>query len=261
MSLNQLKIARDTLNIDPQPPVSTENQQYEWRRLVGSIRRRVQRHGTSTTTETPETEPSHQPIRRKSSLTHHSKLDFFRREKSRDEPTDLEKSSNITNTTTITTSSSGASNSNSKKAPSGKDQQVPWAKQRCVGFDIGTETSRGGRATDLCDTKHVNTKIDKDKLFVKSSDSYNIKGVRKSDSVKPSKDTVKVQKPSNFSFRTNLSKSGSKASSNSGGGAGGGGICGRLKEERHMNRDDFLKATMRIFLVVSPPVGKMQVHL
>lgn len=250
MSLNQLKIARDTLNIDPQPPVSTENQQYEWRRLVGSIRRRVQRHGTSTTTETPETEPSHQPIRRKSSLTHHSKLDFFRREKSRDEPTDLDKSSNITNTTTIT---SGASNSNgnSKKAPSAKDQQVPWAKQRCVGFDIGTETSRGG----LCDTKHVNTKIDKDKLFVKSSDSYNSKGVRKSDSVKPSKDTVKVQKPSNFSFRTNLSKSGSKTSS------GSGGICGRLKEERHMNRDDFLKATMRIFLVVSPPVGKMQVHL
>lgn len=33
------------------------------------------------------------------------------------------------------------------------------------------------------------------------------------------------------------------------------------KDERNANRDDFLKATMRIFLVVSPPVGKIQVNL
>lgn len=32
------------------------------------------------------------------------------------------------------------------------------------------------------------------------------------------------------------------------------------RDERNANRDDFLKATMRIFLVVSPPVGKIQVN-
>lgn len=31
------------------------------------------------------------------------------------------------------------------------------------------------------------------------------------------------------------------------------------KEQKARNKDDFLKATMRIFLVVSPPVGKIQV--
>ena len=33
------------------------------------------------------------------------------------------------------------------------------------------------------------------------------------------------------------------------------------KEQKARNKDDFLKATMRIFLVVSPPVGKIQVKV
>lgn len=38
------------------------------------------------------------------------------------------------------------------------------------------------------------------------------------------------------------------------------GSVGRHGTKDNVNRDDFLKATMRIFLVVSPPVGKMQVN-
>lgn len=118
------------------------------------------------------------------------------------------------------------------------------SKQKSVGFDFGPENPQFSRPKN--DTAKVeppvNIKIDKDKLFVKSSD--NVKGVRKSDSTK-SKDNVKVQKPSNFSFRSNSSRSGTKAEAR------------KIKDQK--NRDDFLKATMRIFLVVSPPVGKMQV--
>lgn len=223
ISSSKLKIAKDLLNIENQPKLSTENQQYEWRKLVGSIRRRVQRHGTSQA-ETSEPVPSHQPVRRKSSLTH-TKLDFLRKEKSRDD-----------------TDSSETQRKNENK------KEMTLAKQKSVGFDFGTDNPQTSRPKfDTASTKqneqHVNTKIDKDKLFVKNSDS--IKGVRKSDSTK-SKDNVKVQKSSNFSLRSNSSKS---AKSD----------CAKIKEEKHMNRDDFLKATMRIFLVVSPPVGKMQV--
>lgn len=222
LSISQLKIAKNHLSIESQPAVSTESQQYEWRRLVGSIRRRVQRHGT-TSTETPEQVPSHQPVRRKSSLTH-TKLDFLRREKSKDDD-----------------------DSPGIKKDSKKD--LTLAKQKSVGFDFGPESPQSTRPKlEVGSNKSTDVnKIDKDKLFVKNSDSF--KGVRKSDSTK-SKDNVKVQKSSNFSFRSNSSKSEKTGKSD----------CGKSKDEKSMNRDDFLKATMRIFLVVSPPVGKMQVN-
>lgn len=218
-----MKIARNRLGIENQPALSTENQQYEWRRLVGSIRRRVQRHATQA--ETPEPVQPQQPIRRKSSLTT-SKLDFLRREKSKEEPSD----------------------STTEKRTDAKDMTL--SKQKSVGFDFGTENPQTSRPKydapkhNSASTKtEVNIKIDKDMLFVRSSD--NIKGVRKSDSTK-SKDNVKVQKSSNFSFRSNCNKSGTKAEAR------------KMKEQK--NREDFLRATMRIFLVVSPPVGKMQVN-
>lgn len=62
------------------------------------------------------------------------------------------------------------------------------------------------------------------------------KGVRKSDK----KDSDKNIKPS-ISFSR--------------------GKCGTAKAKEGLKHDDFLKATMRIFLVVSPPVGKMQVTI
>lgn len=221
MALSQLKIARDHLNIENRPEVSTENQQYEWRKLVGSIRRRVQRHGSSQT-ETAEQVPSNQPVRRKSSLTH-AKLDFLRREKSREEdPSETPRKNDTKKENTL-------------------------SKQKSVGFDFTIETPPINKPKESTTSKpneqfaSLIPKIDKDKLFVKSSD--NIKGVRKSDSTK-SKDGVKVQKSSNFSFRSNSNKKNDR---------------GKTKEEKQVTRDDFLKATMRIFLVVSPPVGKMQV--
>lgn len=222
LSASQLKIARNHLGIENQPALSTENQQYEWRRLVGSIRRRVQRHAP-TQAETPEPVQPQQPIRRKSSLTT-SKLDFLRREKSKEE----DKTDSI----------------HEKKCDAKKEMTL--SKQRSVGFDFETpQTSRPKHDIKYSAKPEspINIKIEKDKLFVKSSD--NTKGVRKSDSTK-SKDNVKVQKSSNFSFRSNSSKSGTSK-----------GEARKIKEQK--NRDDFLKATMRIFLVVSPPVGKMQV--
>ncbi|CAH1978610.1 unnamed protein product [Acanthoscelides obtectus] len=41
----------------------------------------------------------------------------------------------------------------------------------------------------------------------------------------------------------------------------GGTTSGRGKGREGLKQDDFLKATMRIFLVVSPPAGKLQVKL
>lgn len=71
-----LKIARETLNIEPSEEEG--GRPHEWRRLVGSIRRRVQRHAstsgsqeTPTSTATTTTGPTspQQSISRKNSLT------------------------------------------------------------------------------------------------------------------------------------------------------------------------------------------------
>lgn len=67
-----LKIARESLNIET---TDQEGRPHEWRRLVGSIRRRVQRHASSSgSQETPSTTTTGnvsplQPISRKNSLT------------------------------------------------------------------------------------------------------------------------------------------------------------------------------------------------
>lgn len=246
-----VKIARENLLPERQTATaSTESQQYEWKKLVGSIRRRVQRHATTASESDTasregerdvESSPGSSPstvtvplpgaaLKRKSSLTQHSKLDFFRREKSREDP------------------DYGSSNSADGKNKKGNQKGgFGLSKQKSVGFDMDHEE----------DNKKTGSKIDPEKLCVKkTSDNYNSsnnKGVRKSDHNK-SKDkdnaTPKVSKSSNFSFRTSVNKSGKT-----------GPMSGRFKDTKQMNRDDFLKATMRIFLVVSPPVGKMQVIL
>lgn len=113
------------------------------------------------------------------------------------------------------------------------------SKQRSVGF-VYDQKQRPNVETINKQTKpDVNIKIDK-LVSIKHSD----KGVRKSDPHNKNlthKDNVKVQK-TNFSLKSSKSaKSDAK------------------KSQQDKNRDDFLKATMRIFLVVSPPVGKMQV--
>ncbi|KRT85931.1 hypothetical protein AMK59_429, partial [Oryctes borbonicus] len=66
--------------------------------------------------------------------------------------------------------------------------------------------------------------------------SFNLRGIRKSDKMLSAGESKATSKPSFVQKR--LSK----------------------KDEKNASRDDFLKATMRIFLVVSPPVGKIQVR-
>lgn len=81
-----------------------------------------------------------------------------------------------------------------------------------------------------------------DCLVAPANPSVNInKGVRKSDK-SDKKSSCKTI--SSKSFRGSVARHGTKEEKNV-----------------NVNRDDFLKATMRIFLVVSPPVGKMQVNI
>lgn len=184
-AVRNLKIARENLTIEEPPEGGKE--QHEWRKLVGSIRRRVQRHastsGTAVQQEPAKTlqqqrsEQTTSPtLQRKNSLTQAGRFDFFKRERSKDE--------------------NEAKDKNERRS--------------------GTLTKQ----------KSVEPKTDKAKIAQSPTGG---KHSKKTDSEKKS------------GFR--LSKSKGKAQ----------------KDEK--NRDDFLKATMRIFLVVSPPAGKIQVLL
>ncbi|GJQ84950.1 hypothetical protein Trydic_g551 [Trypoxylus dichotomus] len=207
-----LKIARETLNIEPSEQEG--GRPHEWRRLVGSIRRRVQRHASSSGSQEAPTSAttaisgpvSPQPsISRKNSLTQ-SRFDFFK--KSKDD---------------------------SAKASSEKSQK-PLTRQKSV------EQNPTPKVQDYF---KVLTSKDKSKsVSVKNvhnlaspTSSFNFRGVRKSDKMLSTGDSKTTSKAS-FGQKK-MSK----------------------KEEKNANRDDFLKATMRIFLVVSPPVGKIQIAM
>lgn len=201
-----LKIARENLTID-----EPEGQQHEWRRLVGSIRRRVQRHGTNTSHEPGTSSKAQTPsptLPRKNSLTQ-SRFDFFKREKSRDEAA----------------SSDGASSKDPSHKNEKKETQKQLTKQKSI--EPKGELFKGLSFKDKsksCSVKNVNAL---------PSPTISAKGSRKSEKMKEG-----VEKKVTIKTSLNKSKSAQKAAK---------------------NRDDFLKATMRIFLVVSPPVGKMQV--
>lgn len=195
----------------------------------------MQRHGASSSEcATPQEKAATGEPSRKGSLTQ-GKRDLFRREKSRDDG-DVDK----------------------KKPPMDRCDSLehrvpPLTKQKSIGLDAAASTNSNGKSDFF-------KSLSKDKSKgpgggdTKPSCSQSVKsstsGVRKSDSATlKTKDQSKV-KSSNFSFRTSKGvKSG-----------GGSFLGGKGKEDKkQINRDDFLKATMRIFLVVSPPVGKMQV--
>lgn len=233
------KIARETLSAEDPTNPSPEGQQYEWRKLVGSIRRRVQRHAsTSSAAETTSgggnTTTSGQV--RKNSLTR-NKFDVFKWDKNKEEassPTVLEKGKK-------------ERKSSLDKYETTKEIQkfLPLTKQKSVGPE--TAKSDNFKALSFKDKQKSSSVKNIDCLISpklgKRSFILN-KGVRKSD-----QSSEKMLKCSSSSFRSNVEQEKKGASR----------IYQKLKEDKNVSRDDFLKATMRIFLVVSPPVGKIQV--
>lgn len=198
-SSKPIKIARESPTIEREQGSTPEGNQ-EWKKFVGSIRRKVQRHASGSSDQQAAGQPKGESLSRKNSLTH-SKFDMFRKDKSED-----------------------------KKDR--KSDKQPLTKQKSIGLDC-TSKSELFKALSFKDksksvsVKHVDT------LVAPRLGDHLQKGVRKSDK----KDSDKTLRPS-------ISFSRSKSSA---------------KCKEGLKQDDFLKATMRIFLVVSPPAGKIQV--
>lgn len=183
-----VKIARESLTIEESPPAPEGRHQLT--RFVGSIRRRVQRHASSSgTADQPSSgQAAGESLSRKNSLTQN----LFKKD---------EKKQTIT-------------------------------KQKSIG-----DKTDLFKALTFKDKSKSSVSVKHDSLAAPKGDLQ--KGVRKSD-----------KKDSDRSLKSSLSKSKTSAQKQ------------KSKEDKggtSVKQDDFLKATMRIFLVVSPPVGKLQV--
>lgn len=194
------------MNIDRESKEAPEGNQ-EWRKFVGSIRRKVQRHasGSSDNQSTSGSQTKNLSISRKNSLT----CSVLKREKSCD-----------------------------KETRNGEKQ--PLVKQKSNGLETSSTTKTDlFKALSFRDkSKSVSVKnVGTASSPTPKSGEQFVRGVRKCD-----------KKDSDRNIKPSISLSRCKSSS------------GKGKEG--LKQDDFLKATMRIFLVVSPPAGKMQVtHL
>lgn len=175
--------------------------QYEWKRLVGSIRRRVQRHATAAdgaTTPTTPTQPAQPPplaagttASRKNSLTQAARFDFFRRSREEKSRECVQPPPPLGSSSVVHDDDGGGGSTNKSHKPVGKQKSC--------------EPSKGERDDD--------------------------------------KKKSKATKATSSSNKTTIF----------------GNAAGNFNTQKH--REDFLQATMRIFLVVSPPVGKMQVKI
>lgn len=194
-SSKPVKIARESLNIEEEPNQQQEGQ--EWRKFVGSIRRKVQRHVSSSSSGEANSQSKGEAVSRKNSLT---KPEMLKKEKSED-----------------------------REKQQQKTDKQPLSKQKSIGLEGASKTDYFRALSFRDKTKSVSVKCVDNLVAPKTGD----KGVRKSEK--------KDIKPS-------LSFSRCKSSSSP-------------KGKEGLKQDDFLKATMRIFLVVSPPIGKLQVGL
>ncbi|KAG5881579.1 hypothetical protein JTB14_019934 [Gonioctena quinquepunctata] len=196
-----IKIARESLNIDKEQSQAPEGNQ-EWKRFVGSIRRKVQRHVPGSSESHPATSQSKsEPLSRKNSLTHNSRFEMFKREKSCDKDK--------------------------------KSDKQPLTKQKSIGPEPSSKTDLFKALSFREKSKSVSAKQVETMVAPKAACDQTQKSVRKSD-----------KKDSEKGLRTSISFCRSK-------GRG-------VRNKEGLKQDDFLKATMRIFLVVSPPVGRIQ---
>lgn len=195
------KIARENLTIE-----GADGQPHEWRKLVGSIRRRVQRHASNIQQE-PGTSKAQTPsptFARKNSLTQSTRFDFFKREKSRDDPVEAAKPQ-------------GKAEKEKAQKTLVKQKSIEGKCELFKGLSF-KDKSKSVSVKSVCTISSPTG----GKACIKKTNSDRVKDSEK----KRTGAMPKVKSPQ--------------------------------KEEK--NRDDFLKATMRIFLVVSPPVGKIQVN-
>ncbi|KAJ8981833.1 hypothetical protein NQ317_004783 [Molorchus minor] len=184
------------------PPRQEGNQ--EWKKFVGSIRRKVQKHASGSSDVPVPPQPKGEPLSRKNSLT--SKFEMFKREKSCDERKDK------------------------------KSDKQPLTKQKSIGPEGSTRSDLFKALSFRDKSKSVSVK-QIDTLVTPKLGDFSQKGVRKSDK-KDSTDKT---------HKSSISLSRSKE------------VVRKNKEG--LRQDDFLKATMRIFLVVSPPSGKVQTNV
>lgn len=216
------KIARENLTIEE--PEVQQQQQQEWRKLVGSIRRRVQRHAsTSGTQQQQQQEPTSTKILQQQ----HSEQQIS--------PTLLPRKNSLTQTSGGGGGSVGRfdfflKRERSKEENETKDKNekkenrfMPLIKQKSVEPKPDLAKSLSFKEKTLKSTKNVPSPT-------------SIKHFRKT-SEKITGDSGNEKK----CFKLSLNKS------------------KNVQQKEEKNRDDFLKATMRIFLVVSPPAGKIQV--
>lgn len=197
------KIARQNVNNETEPKEVPEGNQ-EWRRLVGSIRRKVQRHasGYSDKQSPSSSQTKDVALSRKNSLTH----SLLKREKSCEKDVKRSETQQLVKQKSDGLETTSTTKTDLFKALSFRDKSTSASSKKVV-----------------CVTAPPS----------KSSEQFP-KGVRKSDK----KDSDRNLKP-NISFSR--------------------GKCSGIKVKEGVKHDDFLKATMRIFLVVSPPAGKIQV--
>ncbi|KAJ8965465.1 hypothetical protein NQ314_004110 [Rhamnusium bicolor] len=196
------KIARESLNIEKEQSSAPEGNQ-DWKKFVGSIRRKVQKHASGSSDHSSSGQSKDEPLSRKNSLTQ-SRFEMFKKEKSCDEKKDK------------------------------KSDKQPLTKQKSIGLESTSKSElfKGLSFKDKLKSvsvKHV------DNLVAPKSGDHLQKGVRKSD-----------KKDSDKTLKSSISFCRSRSSA--------------TKNKEGLKQDDFLKATMRIFLVVSPPVGKVQVN-
>ncbi|XP_025830942.1 uncharacterized protein LOC108742195 isoform X2 [Agrilus planipennis] len=208
LSSKSLAIARECT---PSAAASSDNlssndNPYEWRKLVGSIRRKVQRNPTSTNNGEKGGNGS---VSRKNSLTK-SKFDLFKRETSREEI--------------------GIQHRKEKGPTTSKDEgNVPSVS----------------RTSKLVKQKSIELSPSKRNYFRKCYENEK----RKSNKVCHSNMDVSANKSTKTDVMLKSNRSSFKNKKST-----------KQKNQRNVSREDFLAATMRIFLVVSPPGGKIQVR-
>lgn len=156
-----------------------------------------------------------------------ARFDLFKKEKSRDDPSEAPKE--------IKAESSSQIKLRRQKSIEGSTSRT-GDYFKALSFKDRTKSASVRNVDVISSSKQQQQhNLASTSSFISTSS----KGVRKSDKIKDSEKSHKI------SFKSSSGKT--KGGANP-------------KAREGANRDDFLKATMRIFLVVSPPVGKMQVQ-
>lgn len=237
--------------------------------MVGSIRRRVQRHASGTSTESPSISPSNDTLQRPTSLSRKSSLTFtrFSRENSKDSLT-ASGGDSVYNTGSKTTSDNVQPSSNQQhetrddlfKSLKYKSKNVHFTTKKAdflKSFNKSKDVTSSTSSTNTIDTQNIANK--KTEIFTKVTNSFKSNSTKSSNSSSSFKHNVNSNNKKELSTSSSVNTLTSKIKLKNG--ANNSAVNSDNQDRpKNVTRDDFLKATMRIFLVVSPPVAKFQVN-